>query len=422
MKGKVAVFAREGMEDRLNRLAKEHPKIEIMPFTYHHTDQIFTLFERAFICDIYLFTEPLAYLYVKDKLKRKRIPFIKIHVDEYMIFRAFYELEVAKKQPLHRVSIDLPDKQPLEMVLKDMRESSPSLYVYNYIEDNDVTVEKIAAYHEDLWKRGKVDHVLTSSIDVKNKLSEAGIPTSTIELAYPNLDAAAKETESLITLNKNDNSLVVSGYVTVKEGHPADKDTIYVMKSILKEFTKKTDSALLETADQKFILFGTKALLDHIKESYGTFPLLSKMKSEVNVPINIAFGLGLKANQAQHHAEIALDRCETEDVSIAYVVNEREEVIGPLGVKKHIDTSKLYQALIHKARLNNELSYNFINFIKERNNEPFSSHDVAAFYNVTKRSAERTVNKLLSGEVIKVSGEERPYEKGRPRKLFTLNI
>ncbi len=90
-------------------------------------------------------------------------------------------------------------------------------------------------------------------------------------------------------------------------------------------------------------------------------------------------------------------------------------------MKKEIDASSLYQALIHDARLNNELSYNFIDFITDRNNEPFSTHDVALFYKVTKRSAERTVNKLLSGNVIKIAGEERPYKKGRPRKLFTLN-
>ena len=77
--------------------------------------------------------------------------------------------------------------------------------------------------------------------------------------------------------------------------------------------------------------------------------------------------------------------------------------------------------ILNIFKLNNELSYNFIDFITDRNNEPFSSNDIAAYYKVTKRSAERTVNKLLSGNVIKVSGEERPYLKGRPRKLFSLN-
>src|SRR5699024_9996590 len=103
-------------------------------------------------------------------------------------------------------------------------------------------------------------------------------------------------------------------------------------------------------------------------------------------------------------------------------VNDRKDRIGPLGVKKHINTSRLYQALIHKARLNNELSYNFIDFITTRNNEPFSSRDVASFYKVTKRSAERTVNKLLSGKVIKVVGEEQTYTRGRHSNLIQIYV
>ncbi|MDY0409577.1 hypothetical protein [Paracerasibacillus soli] len=47
---------------------------------------------------------------------------------------------------------------------------------------------------------------------------------------------------------------------------------------------------------------------------------------------------------------------------------------------------------------------------------------MAQYYQVTKRSAERTINKLLSGQVIKVVGEEKPYVKGRPRKLFQIDI
>jgi len=130
----------------------------------------------------------------------------------------------------------------------------------------------------------------------------------------------------------------------------------------------------------------------------------------------------LTAKQADVNARLALERCRENENSNCYIVNERQDVIGPLGVKKHFDPAELYQSLIHKARLNNELSYNFIDFITHRNNEPFSSQDIAVFYRVTKRSAERTINKLLVGKVIKIVGEEKPYIKGRPRKLFQLVV
>jgi len=423
MKGKIAVFVREEMADKLHTIADEQEKMEILPFIYHETEEIIDLVERAFICDIYLFTEPLAYLYVKDKVKKKRIPSVQITIDEYMVLNAIHKLKDNQNQRLNRLSVDLPEKQPLNMVLKDWKDAAPDLYLYEYMQESLPLTEKITAHHQQLWKEEKIDYVLTSSKDIKKQLKDVGIPVSCMEIPYTNLISAIRNTASLINLNSYDSTQVVAGYVSLKTSYPADGETIKNLKSILSNFGHKTGASILETTDtNKYALFGTKGLLDHIKNNYGTFPLLDKIKSVISTPANIAFGLGLKANQAEHHAQLALEKCQKEKESIAYVVNERGDVIGPLGVERHIDTSKLYQALIHKARLNNELSYNFIDFIKNRNNEPFSSHDVASFYNVTKRSAERTVNKLLSGEVIKVSGEERPYQKGRPRKLFTLNL
>src|SRR5699024_12801164 len=96
-------------------------------------------------------------------------------------------------------------------------------------------------------------------------------------------------------------------------------------------------------------------------------------------------------------------------------------MIGPLGVKKEFNASMLYQSLIHEAKLNNELSYNFIGVIEIRNNEPFSSNDIAKHYGVTKRSAERTIKKFGAGNVIKEIGEDMHYVKGRPRKRFNRN-
>src|SRR5699024_9533809 len=186
-------------------------------------------------------------------------------------------------------------------------------------------------------------------------------------------------------------------------------------------FAKRTDATVIQNADQTFTIIGTDKLLHHLRAHYRDFPLLQEMKTRLKLPIHMVFGLRLNAKESADNASLALDSCKHSEHSICYIINERQEIIGPIGIKKEIDTSSLYRALIHDARLNNELSYHFIDFITERNNEPFSTNDIAQFYQVTKRSAARTVNKLLTGEVIKVSGEERPYTKGRRRKLFTVN-
>src|SRR5699024_9590323 len=191
---------------------------------------------------------------------------------------------------------------------------------------------------------------------------------------------------------------------------------------LLLQFAHRTYATVLPYGDNQFVLFGTRGTLDHITNHYRDLPLLKEVEQTLHVSVEIGFGLGMTTKQAEDHAKLALEVCAKTTESSCYIVNERQDLIGPLGVEKHVNTSKLYHALIHKARLNNELSYNFIDFIKLRNNEPFSSADIATYYRVTKRSAERTIHKLKTGRVIKEVGHEKPYIQGSPRKLITINL
>lgn len=423
MKVKVAVFGREETLERIKRITKKDNDIEILPFTYTHSREVPELIERAFMCDIYLFTGALSYLLAQDKINKKRLPTVHVAFNEYMILTSFYRLRYDHDQQLDRLSLDVPDINYIEKVEEELKFKDKQIYTYSFGNESP-NIDKIALYHKRLWDEGKIDYVLTSSKEVESILQAFHIPVSCMVIPNINLESAIKEAKSLTELNHNKSPLVVTGFIQMKESNEQAKNynvTVDKMKQILTSFVKRTDAMLSHTNDNQFVVVGTKKLLDYIQNHYRDFPILKDFESEIGMPIDIGFGLGLTVKESESHALFALEKCRRENSSLCFIVNERKDTIGPIGIQREIDTSRLFHSLIHKARLNNELSYNFIDFITDRNNEPFSSNDIALYYKVTKRSAERTVNKLLSGNVIKVSGEERPYLKGRPRKLFTLN-
>ncbi|MBP2076318.1 hypothetical protein [Oceanobacillus polygoni] len=425
MKVKIAVFGIEEMIKRVHTLAKYDENIEVLPFTYTHSSETLELIERAFMCDVYLFTEATSYLYVRDKIKKKRLPAVQVAFDEYMILTSFYRLRNDYKQELDRISIDILNGQHVEAVRKELNFDTKQIYHYSYGEDESLDIQKITSFHRKLWDEGKIDYILTSSKEVEIQLKKAGIPGSCMIIPEINLLHAIQSAKSLTELNQHKSALLVAGYIRIKNQDQLGEQELEAlttkMQHILDRFAERTDSLLTDKNDYQFVIVGTGKLIDHLQNHYRDFPLTREFEAELNLPIDIGFGLGLSASEAEAHAHLALEKCKNENHSLCYIVNERKDTIGPIGIRRDIDTSRLFHALIHKARLNNELSYNFIDFITDRNNEPFSSNDIAAYYKVTKRSAERTVNKLLSGNVIKVSGEERPYLKGRPRKLFSLN-
>ncbi len=404
--------------------------MEAIPFIYKKAMEAPHLVEKAFMCDVYLFLEALPYLYAQHKITKKRLPTIQVAFDEYMILTSFYHLKNVHQEALRRLSIDVVDSRHVSEVLSELNLSDETIYTVTYQQETTIDIDQIVTYHQKLWDAGKIDYVLTSLHEVKESLQAKGIPTYQMVVPKINIEKAIEECKSIATLNTSKSAQIVAGYVRIK-----NRETIAEQKGaeqlhelqlrlyqILLKFGHKTYASVLTNNDNQYVIFGTRGVLDHITNHYRDFPLLKEMESVLHTPIEIGFGLGLTARQAEDHAKLALDACSRDDISSCYIVNDRQETIGPLGVRKHFDTSQLYQALIHKAKLNNELSYNFIDFVQLRNNEPFSSNDIANYYRVTKRSAERTVNKLLSGNVIKVVGKEKPYVKGRPRKLFQINV
>ncbi|PAV31478.1 hypothetical protein CIL05_02150 [Virgibacillus profundi] len=429
MKVKIAVFARFEMMERIKAYTNDEDDFEIVPFTYSNAIETVELIEKAIMCDIYLFTEILPFLYVKKKIDKKRLPAVKVAVDEYMIMSSFYRLKYEHNQPLDRFSIDVLNQIHVDEVLTELNKLDKDIYTYSISENGLVDLDKIVSFHQNLWKEGKIDFVLTSSNEIEQQLKGLGITARTMHVPKINLRRAMTEAKTMTKLNQSKSAQIVIGKIRIKnlmaikleKGENATQELIEKLHDILLKFSQKTAASTFPINNDEFILLGTKGVLDHITNHYRDFPLLKEMERTLHTPVDIGLGLGLTAKQAENNAKMALEACEQSDNSSCYIVNERQDTIGPLGIRKQFDTSRLYQSLIHKARLNNELSYNFIDFITIRNNEPFSSNDIATYYRVTKRSAERTVNKLLLGEVIKVVGEEKPYVKGRPRKLFSLN-
>lgn len=421
MSVKIAAFGRKENIKRLKQYTKENKQIEIIPQIYNKVTEIIDLMNHVYQCDVYLFTEAYPYLYVKDKIQ-KNLPIITVPYDEYMVLTSFFHLLKETNRPLGRLSIDVLNQQQVNKVLTDLRMDANNVYVIDY--KSGVPIDTIVSFHYNLWKEGKVDYVLTTIHDVSKQLTKLGVPNKRIHVPIINMKQAIEKCTSMVQFNQDKTAQVVACYVRVRKTDIHNIDTLQQqcekLQAILKLFAQKTHSSVVRLKQNKFVLFGTKEMLTYVTNNYRHFPLLERINEMIQIPVDIGFGLGLNAEQAEKHANLAIDVCAKSPQTSCYLINDSQETIGPIGVKKHLDPAKLYQALIHRARLNNETSYHFIDFITLRNNEPFSSHDVADYYRVTKRSAERTINKLLGGKVIKVVGEEKPYTRGRPRKLYKV--
>lgn len=423
---KVGIFGPEEIVKHAEQTIQAESNIELLPFAFQTPAEINRLVDQAFMSDVYVFLDPLAYFYSKQTIERKRLPAIKVFKDEYALVTALFRLINRDGHLLERFSVDVVNKKYVENILHDLEINHDSIYVSDYENSDKITAEQISDFHRDLWKDNKIDFVITSSKFIHDQLAEENIPVYYIGIPKKYYNDVIERAKRLVHFNRHSIKRVVSGYIKLQSVTP-EKEIPQVafvsVHELLKDYQSKINTSLTFDGDNRFHVVGTRELLSYLTSHLRSLPLVDKIKERLseNINVHIGFGYGLTAKESEENAQIALENSMKSKESSCFIVNEREEVIGPIGIKRTFNKPKLYNMLIHKARLNNQISYNFIQFISARNNEPFSSEDIAQYYKVTKRSAERTIKKLVNGDIIVHVGEERPYIKGRPRKLFQLN-
>lgn len=110
----------------------------------------------------------------------------------------------------------------------------------------------------------------------------------------------------------------------------------------------------------------------------------------------------------------------------AFLVTKDKEVIGPLNEDlKAFHLKSEDRTVLHVAE-ETGISVATINklvaFIRLRRDNRFTATDLAAYLQVSRRSAERILKKLADKEFVRAVGEEQPYQQGRPRALYRINF
>ncbi|MFS8580279.1 MAG: hypothetical protein LOD88_09680, partial [Novibacillus thermophilus] len=70
MKIHIALFGLEQSVNRMIQFAEGKGDIEIVPFVYRQAEEAKELLSQAYMCDVFLFTGPLPYLYAKEEIEK----------------------------------------------------------------------------------------------------------------------------------------------------------------------------------------------------------------------------------------------------------------------------------------------------------------------------------------------------------------
>ena len=416
---KIAVLGSAEFIGKLKTVSSQVANIELIEYVYQTPQEAPTLLKQLKPCDVVFFSGALPYYFSKNEREKLPIPSIYLAQDDYTISSSFLTILYHMKISLKRISFDLVDASIVKNVLEAAEITSLPTYVIDYqsmLKENRFDITKLTEFHRSQWEKGATDLALTSVHAVYDQLNKLGIPTMRMRDPQNTLVKGLETAKAKASFAKSQLSQIAVTYFSVKESSLEIRKNIY-------EFINRQQVAIQQVESELFAIFSTRGDV----EAFINEGFLNELFTSYPQQVSVGFGYGTAMKEAEENAKIALTFAEkVKNQSCGFILNDKKELIGPLP-EKHLQQRltnnhpELYK-IAQKAKLSPANLSKIIQFAKSRQTNQFTSADLADYLQITRRSTERIIKKLVDHDFVRIVGEEMTYQQGRPRTLYILNI
>ena len=404
---KIAVICSKAFKNRIISITHNMDNIQLEFTLYHQPSDVPVLLKQIKPCDALLLGGTLPYLYAQPFLKTLPIPWNYIKQDETAISTTLLSLMAKQTIPLARISIDVMNPTFVDNVLNDITYTGPKPYVFP-ISINETT-NHILEKHVDLWNTKNIDFVITSIHTVFDELQALNIPSMRMLDATSSIIQCLEETKSKSLLSKSESVKAVVGLLEMPNFN----------SSILEQIVAATHSTYKQITPNQFELYTTAGHLQVAFEKESMHQIFQQTEN----PVKLAFGYGHSISEAAQNAKYALQYAKPFEI---YILDEHKNLLGPFPNPKTKHSLKTNDPFILQMAKQTNLSplniSKIINFSRERQSAQFTAHNLAEYLQVTRRTTERIIKKLVDHGYAKAVGEEMPHQQGRPRTIYELDF
>lgn len=329
------------------------------------------------------------------------------------------------------VSIDFLkyDNEPAEM----MRGYVAILDNYHsYAYDEYLEMDELYRFHYNLWKSGDVEFVITTQPNIQKRLSEHGIPAfwmgpkktdiyRAIQLLNEKIKTryykGAQATAIMLQVNKYQSLKTAknSGYKI----HLMDID----IKRILIQVSEQVSGSLVENGLGNYTIFTTRGIVERKYE--GIVKTLHRVEIEYGCTLSVGIGSATTVYEAEKYANQALQHIQIDEKTQIFFMEDDGSIYEfKKKAVKYNTRSEMsdYTEKLAKTNISNKTFSKIQATIQELGWQNFTSKDLATQLNMTNRNAQRIMAELIKVNLVEVCGEENRNVRGRPMKIYQLNI
>ncbi|NRQ55025.1 transcriptional regulator [Brevibacillus sp. HD1.4A] len=434
---KIAAISSEEFLPRILKNVNADANIQMKSYTYQNPKESAAILELVEDCDVLLFAGPLPYFFARDKIEQKKWPAVYIPFDEYTISLSLFHTMLNVEGGLEHISIDMPKAAYIAKVAEELDLQPTSWHVTDYseiVEDGGTRfdVEEVIRFHREHWEKQESKFALTGVDYVHVRLRELGIPCAPLIVPDKNIRDAINQAVAFGQLKISKNSQIAVGIATFHQQERASyetesqmQDAAIILLQELLELVKETDASIQKLGMDQFIIYGTRGSIEQMIEYGKIVQVLENVEQLSKVTVTMGFGFGLTAKEAEANARIAIYHARKQNENSAYLVTDEKEVIGPVNAQAKTfqlkSENKTILEIAEKTGSSVATINKLVQYVRLRRDNRFTATDLADYLQISRRSSERTLKKLIDHQVVEVIGEEQPYQQGRPRAVYRLN-
>ena len=433
---------------RIKRYVAEHHRDVLLSSCDYEVSNVKDMknqIQRAQLeCDAILFTGQMPYDVMLEYVTPS-VPWDYVVRKEHQLLIALLQASIVKGYDICSISFDMPSimsfpKNTLENVYSRIGLSSSQfnhVYINENIFDKDL-MDKLTARHEYNYNILKKSFCLTAFSPVYELLCEKKIPVIRIEVDD---DAISESINRLrLSMAEEDNStLVQMSIISISscderyEG--IDKQRVNIRNNLaiadeILSLCNRVDGALLNFGVNSYGIISHFLKPTEEYRWYDIFMPLLKSATLLNLDLCIGVGISKKPRLALLFARASLARAEKHGNTSVYVCESQNRIVGPIVAGSSnadcISADYFHGDMILNMSRNAGVSANVIERLvsvrKHYENEEFTSHDIARELSISIRNANRIIDLLEKGRVLKLIGTRVSQKGGRPLRIFKLEI
>lgn len=189
-------------------------------------------------------------------------------------------------------------------------------------------------------------------------------------------------------------------------------------------FAKKVQGAVLSTTERDFLIFSTRTIVENQTDKFQHFSLLDDICTHTASTLSIGLGFGRTAMEAKKHARIGVKKAQNLEGNQIFLVYDKDTIRHATGSapKQDINISDRFLSISAKTGVSAFTLGNIHKLINEHGKSEFTSVELSELMNISMRSVNRMIVKLMDAGYCFEVGQKFQHKGGRPSRILRFTI